>query len=306
MRKVALYITAAGVLLLLSCTGESGDSPGTDGKVKAFVSLVPQAYFVERIGGEYVSVGVMVGPGQSPHSYDPTPRQIAALSRARIYFSAGVPFEDVMLKKIASANENIKIIDSRKGIALRELKGAHHDEDDGKEDHLEHLEGELDPHFWLDPKLAKVMAKTICEALVKIDPGHADEYRANLDTLAGDLDSLDAKITKALAPLKGRKFYVFHPAFGYFGASYGLVQTAVETGGKEPGPKRLAALIGKAKADGVKVIFVQAQFSKKTAETIAKEIGGTVVPIDPLAKDYLKNLESMAEKISGALQKMNR
>jgi len=133
------------------------------------------------------------------------------------------------------------------------------------------------------------------------DPRHAAAYERNLKALQADLDEVDARIAEALAPLKGRKFFVFHPAFGYFADAYGLKQVPVEIEGKSPGPRRLAALIEKARREGVKVIFVQPQFSPRGAQAVAEAIGGVVVPMDPLARDYLKNLEHIAQQIKKAL-----
>jgi len=130
---------------------------------------------------------------------------------------------------------------------------------------------------------------------------HADAFVRNAAELSAELDALDARIAKALAGLKGRTFFVFHPAFGYFAAAYGMRQEAVETGGKSPSLKDINRLIAEAKADKVRVIFVQPQFSTQAARTIAAEIGGVVVPIDPLAGDYMANMEALAESIRSAL-----
>jgi zinc transport system substrate-binding protein len=173
----------------------------------------------------------------------------------------------------------------------------HHEEHRGHADH----QGEMDPHVWLSPPLAKIQAQTICNELCRADPPHREDYRKNLAALHADLDHLHAKLTSQLAPLKGRTFYVLHPAFGYFGATYGLKQEAVETGGKAPGLKHIRELLGRARAEGVKVIFVQPQFSDRQAKTLAGELGGSVVAIDPLAYDYVANLQDIASKIRQAL-----
>jgi zinc transport system substrate-binding protein len=148
---------------------------------------------------------------------------------------------------------------------------------------------------------AKQIAANIADALIQRDPTKAELYRSNLAQLDSDLDAVHAKLEKILEPLKGRKFYVYHPAYGYFGARYGLKQVAIQSGGKEPTAKQVAKLITSAKKDGVRIIFVQPQFSQKTADAIAKEINGAVVPLDDLAKDYLKNFEDMAVKLERAL-----
>jgi zinc transport system substrate-binding protein len=285
--------TLAFILLTgLTLAGCAGSTPGTDGRLQAFVSILPEAFFVERIGGDHVSVEVLVGPGQSPHSYEPTPRQLTRLAGARVFFAIGVPFEKALLARIKRSFPGVEVVDTRAGIELREAE-----EHDGHDDDA----GGPDPHVWLNPRNARLIAASIRDALVRLDPAHAADYRANFDALAAQLDALDARLAKALAPLAGRRFYVFHPAFGYFGQAYGLTQVAVETGGREPSPRELAALIESAKADGVRVIFVQPQFSKSSAEAVARAIGGVVAPVDPLAKDYIANLERLAAALSDAL-----
>ena len=275
-------------------------------KVKVFVSIPPQAYFVQRVGGSRVEVGVLAQAGRDPHNFDPTPKQIAQLSQARLYFRVGLPFEDQLVTKIRAG-----VIDTRKGIALREMtademEGEHGvaaatRREHGRQEHPG--QAAKDPHIWLDPKLVKVQAQTICDALGEVDPGHSDEYAENLKAFQADLDKLDKKIARSLGPLRGKEFFVFHPAFGYFAASYGLRQRAVEIAGKEAGPRQVAEVIARAKKAGARVIFVEPQFSDKAARTIAREIGGAVVRIDPLSGDYVGNLENVAAEIEKALGK---
>lgn len=301
-------------------------------KVVVFTSIVPQEYFVERIGGERVAVQALVKPGQSPHTYEPTPRQMAALSSAKLYFRIGVTFENAFLPKIKQTMRGLRIVDTRKGITLRSMKahhqhdeehkgeGEHREEEHAEEDHdeqghdaeheehdedqdgLDH-EGGTDPHTWLNPRLVKVQARTITDALTQADPAGKAVYAKNLAAFLKDLDALDGKLTKALAPVKGKTFLVFHPSWGYFADAYGLEQEPVEIEGKDPSARQLARIIEQAKEEGVRVIFVQPQFSQRSAKRIADAIDGAVLPIDPLARDYLANMEAVARTVSAALGK---
>lgn len=312
MRKCVSYvILVLLVTLLMSSPAQAADKPG--GKVKAFVSILPIAYFVERVGGPNVEVSVLVGPGQDPHTFEPTPRLIAKLANARVLFKMGFPFEETIIKKIGSTFKNVEVVDLQQGIKLRtmteeeaEAEEAEHEHGHGhgEAEHHEHSHesGDLDQHTWLDPQLAKIQAGTIADTLMRIDPNRKDQYEKNLKDFLNDLDAIHEELTKALAPVKGKSFFVFHPAYGYFGDAYGLKQIPVQIGGKEPTARQLARLIELAKEDGVKVIFVEPQFSKKTAEALAKGIGGAVVPLDDLAPDYLKNLREMAAELGSALQ----
>jgi zinc transport system substrate-binding protein len=292
------------LLPILACR-PSAPTAGSSGKTpQVTVAIPPQAYFVERICGKHVRVQVLVEPGQSPHTFEPTPKQMAELAESRLYFKIGLPFEERLLSKIGETFKDLTIVDTREGIKLRtmeewELGG----EEEGEEGHHdEDRAGTPDPHIWLSPKLVKIQAQTICGAISKTDPAYAAEYAQNLKAFEADLDATDAKIAAALAPLKGKEFFVFHPAFGYFGDAYGLKQIAVETGGKQPGPRQLTELIERARKSGVKLILVQRQFSTVSAQAVAEAIGGAVVPTDTLATDYLANLEDLEAKIKSALE----
>jgi len=289
---MALALAVAGQA---GCAAESAETPAP--RLNVFVSLLPQAVGVERVGGDRVKVGVLVGPGQSPHTFEPTPKQMTDLARARLFFTIGWPFEERLRAKVTAINPNITVIDTREGVPLRSMTAAEADPDEAA-----HPAGRADPHIWLSPRLVKIQAATIARALASADAAHAADYEKNLRAFQADLDRADAAIAKALAPLAGKELFVYHPAFGYFADAYGLKQVPVEVEGKEPSAKHLGAFIERARAAGVKVIFVQPQFSAKSAEAVARAIGGVVQPMDPLAKDYLANLETMAEKIRRALE----
>jgi zinc transport system substrate-binding protein len=263
--------------------------------LRVAVSILPQAYLVERIGGDLVSVDVLVGPGQSPATYEPTPKQMADLGRADLLITSGVPFERSLLNKIADAVPGLTIIDGTAGIELHPMPDHHNHDDGGEHDH-----GRLDPHFWLDPQLVTVHSGTICAELARRLPDHAEQLQANLAGLVTELQAADTRISTRLGPFKGRPMLVFHPAYGYFARRYGLHQIAVEAGGKEPSARQLARLIEQVRDAGARVIFAQPQYSTRSAEVVAEAINGEVVPLDPLAPDYLANLELMAERVAEA------
>lgn len=284
----------------------------TGEKIKVFAGILPAATFVERVGGERVDVDVLAGPGRDPHTFEPTPKLMAKLSQAAVLFKMGFPFEETLIKKVANSAPKLEIVDLQQGIQLRRYTDAeiHREEGEhghkhrhthGKKHEHSHDAGDVDPHSWLDPLNVKIQAKTIAETLSRIDPAGASVYGQNLERFQGELDALHQRLTKALEPVKGKKMYVFHPAYGYFGDRYGLIQTPIEMGGKEPSAKQLAKLIESAKTDGVKVIFVQPQFSSKSAQALAKALGAAVVSLDDLSPRYVENLEEMAVKLEQAL-----
>ena len=276
------------LLILFACKKNSGERIIT-------VSILPQKYFVERIVGDKFKINVMVGPGREPHDYEPLPGQMIDLSESQLYFSIGVPFEKSWLKKIQDVNPEMKIIPTENGITLRNFESDTVHEDENSNELHEH-EGS-DPHIWLSPKLVKIQSENIYNAVVSVDPDNEKLYKKNLDEFFADLDNLSKNINEAFSKLETKEFMVFHPAWGYFADEFGLKQIPVETEGKDPTPKQLAHIINEAKEKKIKVIFVQEQFSTKSANAIAKEINGSVITIDPLSKDYINNLENIAKKI---------
>lgn len=290
-------------------------------KLFIFTSIQPQEYFVEQIGGTRVKVQALVPPGSSPATYEPTPRQMADLSKAKIFFRIGVPFENAFLANITETTDNLHIVDTRKGIKLRIMQHHHGHENEHKStDHSDHeqhnhateaehahddddhnKEGN-DPHIWLSPKLVKIQARTITDALIDKDPDGKTYYEHNLSVFMNKLDKLDQHLTDALAPVKGRSFMVFHPSWGYFADAYGLKQEPIEIEGKEPSGKQLVRIIEMAQTENIRVVFVQPQFNMNSAKRIADAINGVVIPIDPLSRDYITNLEKVAETVREALQ----
>ncbi len=261
--------------------------------------VLPLAYLVHRIGGEQVEVVTLIPPGQDPHSFEPTPGQVADLSRSALYFSLDMPFERTLLAKLAAGTAGPRVIETDRGISKLPLPEHHHGHAEAEA--ADHQHAELDPHIWLAPRQLLIIAAHVVKGLVELDPPLADAYRANHRQLQREIEELDERISQLLAPLAGRTFYVYHPAFGYFADAYGLRQYPVETGGKTPSPRQLIRLIEQARNDGVRVIFVQPQFDRRSAAAVARAIDGEVVPLDPMAADVTANLAEMAERIHSAL-----
>ena len=304
----AMRTTVAALALALgafspSAMALSPDSPPD--KIGVMVSILPLAYFAEGVGKGMVEVSVMVPPGGNPHTYEPTPLQLGRLSRAKLYVKvgSGIEFELAWMDKLAALNRSMKICDASKGIALREMEGrrghgggAHGQEGEGHDHGAHHG---MDPHVWLSPANAAVIVKNIRDALAEADPAHASAYAANARALTAELEQLDGELRRTLAPVRGGTFIVFHPGWGYFAARYGLTQAPIEIGGKEPTGKELAAVVTRARKLGSKTVFASPEFSRKAAEVIAREIGGRVLLIDALAKDYPDNLRRVAAAIAG-------
>lgn len=262
-----------------------------------FVSILPQAGLAKAIAGDLVDVHTLVGEGQSPHSFEPTPLQLTRLADSGAWFTVGIPFETHLRKKITPLYPNLRLAESQAGIALRTLSPGHECA------HCSHDPSEIDQHVWLSPLNAARIAENICRVLQELEPDHAADFHENLQKLTTELERVDQVIRRRLAPYKGSRFYVFHPSYGYFAAAYGLEQVPVEIDGKTPSSRQLATLIEQAKADGIKMIFVQKQFPINSAKAVAEAIGGEVVPLDPLAEDSVANFQAMAESMVRAFKK---
>lgn len=262
--------------------------------METFVSIAPQKWLADQLGGKLVTTHVLIGEGQDPHTFEPTPRQMIRLSRARLYFTLDLEFEHQLVQKLKSSVKSLTFVDS--ASLVKKIPVTDHHGHAGDSNHE-------DPHIWLSPANLKVMAQIMAEAMIAADPLNGEEYQQNLEKVTQDLELLDKRIRQALQPFEGQSFYVFHPSFGYFAHDYKLQQKAVEIAGKAPRPKQLSRLISQAKKDNIKVIFVQPQFDPKTGLTIAQAIEGEVVPLNPLAEDVAANLETMMVKIKSALTK---
>lgn len=276
--------------LISNVTSKALSVKGSGKKIGVMVTILPLAYFIEKIGGERVNVSVVIPPGASPHTYEPTPRQLRRLSEAELYVKvgSGIQFEEEWLNRLVSLNRSMRICNSSKGIKLIQNREHNHHEKGGHPP-------DKDPHVWVSPLNAVVMAKNIKDSLIEIDPENSKFYARNAEKLVLELNALDKEIRERLSGLKSRSFMVFHPSWGYFSSVYDLEQIPIEIEGKEPSAKALTQLIDRARRRNIKVIFTSPQFSTKSAEVIAREIKGRVVFIDPLAKDYIENLRKIAD-----------
>jgi zinc transport system substrate-binding protein len=266
--------------------------------IEVAVSVPPQAYFVERIGGDHVRVQVMIPDGAIPETYSPTPRQRAALERARAYVLVGHPdfvFERVHIDAHLAARPAVTVIDMmhplERAEAATELARS--------------AERAGDPHVWLSPAAVAAAAVEIERSLEALAPERGQEFRANLALFLSEIEALDARIRGSLATLPrtpgSRRFLVVHPAWGWFAADYDLVQIAIEAHGKEPSPGQLIPLIEEARSSQLRVVFVQRGYSQRRARLIAGEIGAEVVELDPLARDWLDNMGRVAAALRDAM-----
>ena len=266
-------------------------------KIPVCAGLPPVARIVEAVGGDAVRVSSMLPEGRSPHDYAPGPRELRQALRSRLFFTTGMPYEERITRALKG---KVPVTDISAGIHRVPLEEGDHDHDHGRHHHHGHdhdhdgcSAGSGDPHVWLSPVNCAVMARNAARELGKIAPDKKEAFLARAEAFARRMDLLHRNMLKRLAPFKGRSFFVHHPAFGYLAHLYGLRQQAVELGGRETTPARLAQVIKQARQAKVKVIFVQKQFNPASGRALADAIKGEVVELDPLAADVEKNLEAV-------------
>jgi zinc transport system substrate-binding protein len=289
MKKILSILTASIFVFLLLATGCIQQS-SKNNETGVVVTILPQVEFVQRIAGDHAHITVMIPPGADPHTYEPTPSQLVEVSNAQLYVKVGsaIEFELSWMNKILSINDQLLVIDCSKGIDLINST----DED----------EPGIDPHIWTSVKNAEIMVQNIYQGFLQIDPTNRTYYENNTNKYLEDLQTLDENITEILLGKTHRTFMVYHPAWGYFAKEYGLEQLSIEEYGKEPTPQQLQRLIDQAKTENISVIFVSPQFNTRSAETIANEIHGNVIAVDPLAEDYLNNMQKIADAFAEAMQ----
>ncbi|HID10963.1 MAG TPA: zinc ABC transporter substrate-binding protein [Candidatus Latescibacteria bacterium] len=272
------FALSLGIVSSTSCERRKGEK----GRIAVAVTILPLADFVENLGRDKVKVVVMVPPGASPHTYEPTPEQLRRVSEAEMYvkLGSGVEFELAWLDKLSKINRKMIIVDSSEGM---ELIGKN-------------------PHVWLSPKNAEKMVENICDGLVRIDPGNREYYIGSKKKYIRKLEELDEYIREKLNGIENRRFMVYHPAWDYLASDYGLEQIPIERAGKEPTALEIKKAVERAKKYGIKTIFVSPQFVAKGAQVIAEEIDGRIVFLDPLPRDYINDMRIVVERLARAMR----
>ena len=262
------------------------------------VSIPPQAWFVSQIAGDKARSFVLVPPGQNPHNYEPTPRQIQNLASASAWILSGSDFEITLTPKISALFPNLQIVDGTKGVQFRLMQEhEHHDCDD---DHHHSLE--IDRHTWMGREPAKILAMHIRDTLSQIDSENEAYYQERYAHLASEIDAAFNELKIKLSSLEGKSVFVYDPSFGYFFDEFGIVQEAVETGGKEPTPRELNRLIAKVNEEKPSAIFVQSQFPASAARSLAAATGVELLSLDPLAEKWLENIMLIGQTLYKLIQ----
>lgn len=317
MRHALLKVVFIVISIFL-ISGSSGcirvtDTDINNDKIRVIVSIPPQAEFVEKIGGDKVVVTVMVPPGANPHTYEPTPVQLEEVSKAQIYArvgsagpGSGIEFELAWMDKIININEKMLVVDCSGGVKFvavnyEDGEPVEYNGYDENNKNANRPEG-IDPHIWLSPSNAKIMSENIYDGLVRVDPENQKYYKLNLDNYLAELEELNEEISRMFMGKENKIIIVYHPTWTYFTSDYGIRQIAIEEEGKEPTAEGIKALIDKAKQYNIKVIFASPEFSTKSAEAVAGEIGGSIVLVSSLKKNYVENMREAARAFAGSME----
>ncbi len=318
--KMALFL-ALGLALTVRVGGAAD-------KLPVIASIVPLGDFCEKIGGELVSVKVLIPPGASPHVFEPTPVAVARAMKARVFVYVGAGLDPWAERLMASGAAKACVpVEAVAGLPLLQEVAHHHEEHGESQEHghqesatkgespehhipAKHSHQQGNPHVWLDPVLAKDICRRIAQALIQADPAHKKAYEANLAAYLGELDKLHEEITQKVATFRQRDYVTFHPAFTYFSRRYGLREVGVieAAPGREPSPGHLQRIIAAIKKSGVQAVFAEPQLSPRVAEVIAREAGVKVLLLDPLGGrppyggDYLKLMRHNLAVLAQALK----
>jgi zinc transport system substrate-binding protein len=276
-------------IFLISCG--RGTSP--QDKPVISVSILPQRFFIEAIAGDLLEVNVMIPPGASPATYEPTSGQLARLSRSPLYMQIGnVEFELSWMEKIKSANPQMHTIDLSRGIDLIS------DEDVTVERTSGHTHNGADPHIWMSPVNARIIARNVYAGLMDEYPEEEERFTQGLMRLEHQIDSLHTRIAGLLSGRQSNAFMIYHPALTYFARDYHLEQYSLEIGGKVPSPAHMKEMTDLGLEKHIHVILIQKQFDQRNAEVLAEEIGAEIIQIDPLDPDWLSQMGHIADQLN--------
>lgn len=261
-----------------------------DNKPTITVSIQPQKYFLEKIAGDKWEVKCLLSNGANPESYDPAMTHLLNLESSKAYFRMGnIPFESAIINKVHNNNPALKIYNNSEGIEL--ITGTHSHGD------IKHADAP-DPHTWTSVKNARIIATNMYNAMSDLDPKHKDTYSRNYLKVLESLDSLDSSIDSLLAPKRGESFVVWHPSLSYFARDYGLHQISLSPEGKEAPVNMLQEAVDSARTSGAHVVFYQKEIDSRQAETANRQIGATMVNINPLSYNWDKEIYNIANAIA--------
>ena len=309
------------ITLLTSCGGGSGQKTGGETQEIA-VSIEPLCFFGEKIAGDDYTFFSVVPSGRGPETYDPSLREMLRVGKSKAFLYINqLGFEQVLINAIQKNQTGTHLFDLSVSFDFGEAgkpdmhhqdnhldeaenpDAHHHDNHSGEEQDALHAHhhghhGGHDPHIWTSFAGAKVISENTYKALSALTPAKSDFYQANYRRLTAELEQLERDLHAQLDTLSCRGFVIFHPALTYFAKEFRLNQYSMEEDGKDPSPATLKKLIEKARAEQVKVVFVQLEFDRKHAEQVAAEIDARIVMINPLDHQWDEQMKRIAKALT--------
>jgi len=293
-------------LILALYTSSCGSRSGSgSGERVITVTIPPFAWFVEAIAGDDFKVHVMLPAGADHHIWEPLPAQINSLSGSEAFITNGqLGFEEAWMDRFLQVSPDMKILDLSRNIQLIEVgetqtveslgyEGHNHEGDS----HDTHAHGGPDPHYWMSPLSARVMAEDVRRFLTELNPDSSAKYVTNLDVLNRKISEVDSLVRQAMATASNTPVMIYHPALAYMGRDYGFEQVSFEDEGKSPSPARMKELIDLARAKEIKTIFIQAEYDVRNAQSLSSETGAELVVINPMNSEWPEAVMEVAEAI---------
>jgi zinc transport system substrate-binding protein len=292
MKRYSLCLLIA-LLALVSCGRRT---PGSSAERVITVTIPPFEWFVEQIGGDDFLVNVLLPPGADHHIWEPLPAQINALSGSEALIMNGqLGFEHAWMDRFMQVNPGMKVLDLSRNIELIMTEDA--DQDDGDHEGHDHAHGGPDPHYWMSTSAARIMARDIRNFLTELNPASAEKYDSNLAAVNRRITEVDSLVRAALGHDPHRTVMIFHPALAYMGRDYGFEQVSFEDEGKSPSPARMKELIDLAREKEIKIIFIQAEYDVRNAQSLSIETGAELIVINPMNSEWPEAVMEVAKAI---------
>jgi zinc transport system substrate-binding protein len=288
------------LLMLSGCNQKSDLDIADSTKIDVFVTAPPHAWLIKQIGGDKVNVHKLLTPGDDPHTFEATPKQMLQVKKSDVFFTSEMRLEEILIDRFLLNSSNSQE-NSPKLVPLNPHSEAQNKEHNHTVSHAEaHDCAVNDPHNWLNPDMLYIQASSIASGLSLIIPVDSSYFNKNLHIFLDSLKECKNTLDNLLEPHSDKSFIVFHPSFGHFADAYGLTQIAIEHEGKSPSPRQLKEIIEMARKEKLNTIFIQPQFDQKAASTVSETIGAGLVILDPLRENVLLNLYEIGEKIAAS------
>lgn len=283
-------------------------APPDNKKMEIAATTFPIYDIARTVAGPDALVHLIVPPGTSPHAFDVSAETIKNIGGSDVMLVSGHGVDD-WIASLRHALPDVPVIVMDRNISLRSIVAQdEHEEGGHEEEGVEHGHGSIDPHYWLDPNNAKIMASTIADELKKIDPEHAGRYTERKDAFVQELEKQDAVWQARLQSFTKRDVLTFHDAFYYFADHFNLnvVATYEPFAGKEPSPQYLAELHHIVKEYDIRTLFIEPQLSRSGLDAFASDVGATIGVLDEMGgadgkESYIRLVDANVSEVEKAL-----